>query len=54
MNLKCLVLRHKWKPAEASNEAGLYLVCGRCGKRSHAQSGARWERPTDGGPNFTP
>jgi hypothetical protein len=53
VNLKCLVLRHKWQPAEAANEAGKYLACQRCGKRTHAQGpGPRWERPNDGGPNF--
>jgi len=31
-NLKCLVLLHKWRPAEAANEPGLRLACIRCGK----------------------
>jgi hypothetical protein len=35
MNLKCLVLRHKWRPAEKANEAGLRLACQRCGKFKH-------------------
>jgi hypothetical protein len=32
MNLKCVVLRHRWRPAEETNEAGLRLACTRCGK----------------------
>jgi hypothetical protein len=44
LNLKCLVLRHKWKAAEATNEPGLRLACARCGKvRSVAPI------PSDGG-----
>jgi hypothetical protein len=31
-NLKCLVLRHKWRPVEETNEYGLRLACARCGK----------------------
>ena len=29
---RCLVLCHKWMPAEETNEAGLRLACTRCGK----------------------
>jgi hypothetical protein len=31
-NLLCVLLRHKWTPAEATNEPGLQMVCQRCGR----------------------
>jgi hypothetical protein len=53
MNLRCLVLRHKWRPAEATNEPGLRLVCARCGKLQRggtpADRGTSFEGFPDGG-----
>jgi hypothetical protein len=41
VRLKCLVMQHKWRPAEETNEYGLRLACVRCGKvRSVGGGGA--------------
>jgi hypothetical protein len=32
LKLPCVLLRHKWTPAEGTNEPGLQMVCRRCGR----------------------
>ena len=39
VSLVCLLMRHKWTPAEASNEPGLRLVCKRCGREKSLDGG---------------
>jgi hypothetical protein len=39
MNLNCLVLRHRWRPAEETNEDAMRLACTRWGKSRRARSG---------------
>jgi prophage protein DUF1660 len=31
-NLLCVLMGHKWMPAEASSEPGVRMVCQRCGQ----------------------
>lgn len=40
LKLRCVLLRHKWTPAEETNEPGRQMVCRRCGR---VQSFAGWE-----------
>jgi hypothetical protein len=51
LNFVCLVLRHRWAPADETNEAALRLACKRCGKvrsidgitpKQARRRGARW------------
>jgi hypothetical protein len=38
----CVGPLHRWTPAEATNEAGLRLVCKRCGKIRTADAAISW------------
>lgn len=38
----CVGPFHKWTPAEETNEAGLQLVCKRCGKVRTADADIGW------------
>jgi hypothetical protein len=44
-NLKCLVLRHRWRPAEESMEGGMRLACTRCGTVRHPRGRAGADVP---------
>jgi hypothetical protein len=32
LNVRCVLLRHKWTPAEGTTKPGFQMVCRRCGR----------------------
>ena len=49
LDLRCVLLGHKWTPGEATNEPGIQMICGRCGRlASHVHfPGGKTVNPAD-------